>query len=74
MHYIEGIYTSTELNHEHHGENHVTDEQEDHGAVMEATHDKHLTSSGTEHTTHILIIIGTLLIIGVQIFTSKKKN
>ena len=74
MHYVEGIYNSIEQNAEHHGESHVSTETENHGADIEATHDKHLMSSGPDHTTQILIIIGTLLIIGVQILTSRMKN
>ena len=74
MHYIEGIYTSTQHNPEHHGQNHVTEEQENHDTVYEVSHDKHLTSARTDRTTRLLIIIGTLLIIGVQIFISMKNN
>lgn len=73
MHYVEGIYNSTVNNPEHPGESHVAAESENHGAAIEATNGKHLGSSGTDHTTHLLIIIGTLLVIGVQIITSKKK-
>ena len=74
MHYVEGIYNSTAIATENQGEGHNVAEQENHGAVVEPTHDKHLGASGTDHTTHILIIIGTLLIITVQIVTSRKKK
>lgn len=72
MHYVEGIYNSTEHNSGHHGENNVAAEHENHEVVMEATQDQHLGPLNTDHTTHILIIIGTILIISVQFFTRKK--
>ncbi len=74
MHYVEGIYNSTENSPEHHGENIVSAEQEKHGTDMKAAQEKHQLASGTNKATNILIIIGTLLILGVQIFTSRKKN
>ena len=57
MHYVEVIYNSTVNNPEHPGESHVAAESENHGVPIEATHDKHLGSSGSDHTTHLLIII-----------------
>jgi hypothetical protein len=75
MHYVEGIYATTNASSEHHGiESEAvnvspkTTGNEQHQTVSEIDH-----NSG-DHISHILIIAGVIIIITVQILVNRKKT
>ncbi|OGU39035.1 MAG: hypothetical protein A2X61_00870 [Ignavibacteria bacterium GWB2_35_12] len=74
MHYVEGIYNAANKMPAHGAS---PAEKHEHGTTEHRTEvipEKSHAISGHDTTGHLLIIVGTLLIIAVQIITSRKKK